>query len=93
MSENGSPANPVQVGGSCTHSYSIIRPGTLPSGIENSSRDPLFMNVAAGDLHLRPESPARHAADPSSALNGVAERDIDGQKRIAPATIGADEIP
>jgi hypothetical protein len=33
------------------------------------------------------------AADPSSNLTGLAERDIDGDARAAPADIGADEAP
>jgi hypothetical protein len=93
MSDNGTPANPAQVGGTCMHAYSIIRPGTPPSGPGNSALDPLFKNTTMGDLHLKPESPARRAADPSSVLTGIAERDIDGDMRSAPATIGADELP
>ena len=93
ISENGTMANQAQVGGTCMHAYSIIRPGTLPSGPGNLAMDPLFQSITTGDLHVKPESPARRAADPSVVLTGIAERDIDGDKRSAPATIGADEIP
>lgn len=93
MSNNGTLTNMEQVGGTCTHAYSIVRPGTLPSGVGNSSLDPLFVNTTTGDLHVRPGSPALGAADPSSDLTGPAARDIDGDTRIAPADIGADEIP
>jgi hypothetical protein len=93
MSENGTLTNLEQVGGTCTHAYSIARPGTLPAGPGNSSADPLFVNTTTGDLHLKPGSPALGAADPSSSLTGVAERDLDGDLRTAPADLGADEVP
>ncbi len=93
MSGNGTSTSPAQVGGTCMHAYSIVRPGPVPSGPGNSAMDPLFKNTATGDLHLMPGSPAIRAADPSSVLAGVAERDIDGDRRTAPATIGADEVP
>jgi hypothetical protein len=93
MSENGTLTNPQQVGGNCAHAYSIARPGTLPPGSGNSSADPLFVNTSTGDLHLRAGSPALGAADPGSSLMGPAARDIDGDARIAPADIGADEVP
>jgi hypothetical protein len=93
MSENGTLTSPAQVGGTCMHAYSIVRPGPVPPGPGNSAMDPLFKNTTTGDLHLMPGSPAIRAADPSSVLAGIAERDIDGDKRTAPATIGADEVP
>jgi Right handed beta helix region len=93
LSGNGSAANVEQVGGSCMHAYSIVRPGTLPAGGTNSSADPLFRNPGAGDLHLQDGSPAQKAADPSADLRGLAELDIDGHARTAPADLGADEVP
>jgi hypothetical protein len=93
MSDNGTLTNLEQVGGTCAYAYSIVRPGTLPAGPGNSSADPLFVNTTAGDLHLNSGSPAIGAADPAASLTGVAERDIDGDLRTAPADLGADEIP
>jgi hypothetical protein len=70
-----------------------MRPGILPPGIGNSSIDPQFVNTTIGDLHLRANSPARRNADPNSDLSGPAARDIDGDLRITPADVGADQIP
>ena len=93
MSENGTLANMAQVGGTCTHAYSIVRPGMVPIGTGNSGMDPLFQNTTTGDLHLKPGSPALRAADPSANLTGLAARDIDDDVRTSPADIGADEVP
>jgi hypothetical protein len=93
LSGNGTSTNLEQVGGPCTHMYSIVQPGALPSGAGNLATDPAFRDVAAGDLHLQPGSPALGAADPSSDLAGLAGRDIDGDARTIPADIGADEAP
>jgi hypothetical protein len=93
MSDNGTSTNMEQVGGTCSHAYSIARPGTPPSGMTNTTMDPLFKDTATGDLHLKAGSPALRAADPSSDLAGQAERDIDGDARRGPADIGADEAP
>lgn len=93
MSENGTLTNLEQVGGACLHAYSIVRPGTLPPGTGNSSADPLFKDTTRSDLHLRPGSPALGAADPAADLTGPAARDIDGDRRVAPAALGADEAP
>lgn len=83
---------PDQFGGSCTHAYSIAAPGSLPAGSGNSTADPQFVAPATGNLHLATTSPARRAADPASDLNGVAARDIDGDLRVAPADMGADQV-
>jgi hypothetical protein len=93
MSENGTLTNMEQVGGACMHAYSIVRPGMVPPGAGNSNADPLFLNTTTGDLHVQPGSPALRAADPNSDLTGPAARDIDGDLRISPADIGADEAP
>lgn len=93
MSFNGTLTNAEQVSGTCSHTYSIVRPGSLPSGIGNAASDPLFVNTATGDLHIQTGSPALSAADPTSDLSDVAAHDLDGQLRQAPADIGADEVP
>lgn len=93
MSENGTLANKEQVGGSCLHAYSIAEPGTLPGGGTNLAGDPMFVDTVTGNLHIQPGSAAIRAAAPDSDLGGIAAQDIDGDARVAPADIGADEIP
>jgi len=93
LSGNGTQTQLDQTGGSCTHAYSIVRPGALPAGTGNSAADPLFVNTTTGDLHIQTSSPAHAAADPSSNLTGVAAKDLDGDPRVAPADIGADQLP
>jgi hypothetical protein len=92
ISENGSGTSLVQVQG-CLNEYSLVYPGPALPGIGNSSMDPLFESPVQGDLHLMADSLARGAADPASDLTGLAEIDIDGDRRTSPADIGADEIP
>jgi len=89
MSDNGTLAQMDQVAGSCSHAYSIARPGTMPPGAGNSATNPFFADPTKGDLHLQSTSPARRAADPGSDLTGVASHDIDGNVRATPADIGA----
>jgi hypothetical protein len=93
MYANGSATNHEQISGTCAHTYSLVQPGTLPPGMGNQAADPLFEGAAADDLHVRPGSPAIHAADPASDLTGVAARDLDGNIRMRPATVGAYEAP
>ncbi len=81
-----------QYTGTCTHMYSIARPGTPLPGATNSAADPLFVDTVKGDLHLQTTSPARGAADPNSDLTGIASLDIDGTSRTATATIGAYQL-
>jgi len=93
MSFNGTLSNMQQTGGSCLHAYSIARPGTLPGGGTNLDGDPMFVDTLTGNLHIQPGSAAIRAAAPDSDLNGIAARDIDGETRVAPADLGADELP
>ncbi len=94
---SGTQASPQQpqLGGSCTHASSIfyLLPDGIPPGPGNTYADPRFVNPTGRDLHLQPDSPARRAADPTSDLTGLAERDLDGDLRTHPADIGADEAP
>lgn len=91
MSDNRtSAAQADQFAGSCTHTFSIMRPGSVPTG--DSGSDPLFVDPSKGDLHIATASPARGSADPGSDLTGIASHDIDGVARVSPADIGAYEF-
>ncbi len=66
--------------------------GPFTPGAGILAADPLFVNPAAGDLHLGPGSPCRDAGDPAFvALPG--ETDIDGEARVFGPAVdqGADE--
>jgi hypothetical protein len=83
----------VQIGGSCKHAYSdigMLSVGGLNDGGNNLSVDPMF--ISSSDLHLMPTSTLLKKADPASQLDGIAAKDIDGDPRVAPADIGADQL-
>jgi hypothetical protein len=67
-------------------------PTQPPPGTGNLVGDPLFVDPNKGDLHIQSTSKARHAADPAADLTGIASHDIDGDLRVAPADIGADQV-
>jgi hypothetical protein len=91
--------NPSIVGdpvdGSCQHTYSFIQPDSAVQQAHAVTwKDPMFVDQDNGNLRLQTGSPARHAADPSADVSGVAERDIDDNPRMPPpATIGAFQLP
>jgi hypothetical protein len=90
--DNDNPTLTTQIDGTCMHAYSLVRPGALPVGTSNIGDDPKFANEAMGDLHLQAASTARGKADPSADLTGIAAHDIDGDTRVAPADLGADQV-
>ena len=73
-------------GGACSHRYSLIWPGPLPTGDGNLSVEPKFQTDG---FHLAPGSPGIKAAAPAGTVNA----DIDGEHRPSSgADIGADEV-
>jgi parallel beta helix pectate lyase-like protein len=91
MSSNTLTSN-AQFSGNCTHAYSIVLPGNVPTGTGNLAMDPAFIDAATGNVHLTATSPARGAGDPATDLNGIAALDLDGDQRTAPPDIGADQF-
>jgi hypothetical protein len=82
-----------QTAGNCQYSYSAIGPtAVVVSGTGNIKDDPMLVDEAT-DPHLKLGSPAIRAADPGADLTGLAASDIDGQPRVAPADMGADQAP
>ena len=59
------------------------------TGNVTGAHESLFVNAAAGDLHLR--STASVAIDQAAPIATPVRWDIDSQPRIAPADVGADE--
>lgn len=92
---SGAPGAPPsqQLSGSCMHAYSIFHllSDSVPAGPGNLAVDPQLVDPGTGDLHLRAGSPAQGAADPAVLLDTLSELDLDGDRRTAPADIGADE--
>jgi hypothetical protein len=78
----------LQITGNCLHSYSVIGP-TPAIGMSNISDPPML----TADGHLETGSSAIRKADPGAILSDLVARDIDGDMRIAPADIGADQVP
>jgi len=66
--------------------YSDIQGGYPGTG--NIDKDPLFVNAAAGDLHLKPGSPCLGAGTP----DGAPATDLDGNPRPNPPSMGAYEV-
>jgi hypothetical protein len=89
MFANGTGSNLDQTSGTCTHSYSIARPGTVPTGMSNQGSDPLFVDAPNGDFHLQAGSPAIGAANALAPLTGLSARDFDDHPRTSPVNLGA----
>ena len=67
-------------------SFSDIQGGY--SGTGNINADPLFVNAATGDLHLKPGSPCLGTGTP----DGAPPTDLDGNPRPIPPSMGAYEV-
>lgn len=76
---NTAPSFPTiaQLAGNATVAWSNVE-GSWP-GIGNTNSNPRFVNAAAGDYHIRRDSPCVNAGDPTFTGGG---RDIDGQMRV-----------
>ncbi|MEZ4302016.1 MAG: right-handed parallel beta-helix repeat-containing protein [Polyangiaceae bacterium] len=80
----------IAASGPVSVTYSDVQGGFPGAG--NIDADPLFVRPAAGDLHLRPDSPARDAGIDTGSLPPT---DLDGQPRIQGSApdMGAYELP
>ena len=84
----------AQVGGTCKHAYSdigVMSVGAANDGGNNLNVDPQFISFL--NPHLQPGSLVIKEADPAAKLDAAAAKDLDGDLRIAPADIGADQVP
>lgn len=82
---------PEQIDGHAADvTYSCIQYGYIGTG--NIAIDPLFVDPAQGDLHLRFTSPCRNAG--SNAAPGLPAEDFENDPRIAHGTVdmGVDEF-
>jgi hypothetical protein len=80
----------------CAHISSDIGPLPALPGASNFNVDPGFADEANGDLHLKPDSPARKLAQPLAAdVSGLAANDFDGDSRMSVIMVdlGADQTP
>ena len=59
--------------------YTNVPPGGFTWGITNINADPMFVDEANGDLHLKPSSPCIDAGDNSAPA--LPSTDIDGDDR------------
>jgi len=82
-------SDPLQITGSCLHTYSVISGTIIVPGIGNRNDDPHLTS----DGHLGPGSSALRNADSMADLTGIASKDFDGDMRVMPADIGADQVP
>jgi hypothetical protein len=90
MLNNGTTNSPDPTTGTCTHSYSIMRPGMVPiTGTGNQGSDPMFVDAPGGNFHLQTGSPAIGAANALAPLTGLSARDFDDRPRMNPVNLGA----
>lgn len=82
--------DPIQGTGTCTVTSSLFDTlGTSDAGTNAiGDRATFFTNLAQGDFHLAPNSPARDAG-----TSGLVDVDLEGTVRGTPPDIGAYEAP
>lgn len=82
--------NPINGNGSCTVTSSLFDTQGMSDAGSNAvgDRATFFLDLAQGDFHLAPSSPARDAAEP-----GLVDSDFDGAPRGSSPDIGAYEAP
>ena len=68
----------IDVSNNCQYDYNLVTPNKTLGGNGNTTGDPMFVDSAHGDLHLKPGSAAIDAGDPS--LVSI-DRDFDGTHR------------
>ena len=78
---NSSYSDPIAI-----VTYSNVQGGS--SGTGNINKDPLFVNAAIGDLHLKPGSPCLGVG----TADGAPSTDLDGTPRPNPPSMGAYEM-
>jgi hypothetical protein len=81
-----------QVSGNCKYKYSDIGPDMVPPGNDasnNTNGNPKLAGLA--DPHIPSDGAAHGTGDSTTAVENVALKDIDGQPRVAPIDIGADQ--
>jgi hypothetical protein len=82
-------SNTGQLSGNCMYAYSDIGPITdVVPGAGNMKDDPVLL----ANGHLQATSGAVLMKATNADLTGLAARDIDGDLRIAPADLGADQL-
>ena len=86
---NTAPANANYDSSTLDHSCATPLPS---SGAGNFTDNPLFVNLAAGDLHLQSNSPCINVGNNAAAPGAT---DLDGRSRVVGATVdlGAYEYP
>ena len=89
--DNSAPSG-AQIGLSYVTAVHCNIEGGWPNGSGNIDADPLFVDRAAGDLHLRYDSPCRNTG--TTTFPGLPTRDFEGDPRTADGAwdIGADEF-
>jgi hypothetical protein len=88
---NAASSNANYTVGTCIFNYSCTTP--LAPGTNNVVSDPLFVNLASGDLHLQTNSPCINAGNNSYLTNNddaiSLTNDLDGNPRVTGVTVDA----